>query len=111
MVVFGAFAGAVFYVATATNIGRSGWSLIFYYIIYCGKYAGPIGNKLRAITHMKPLDAIWRSNYFCNVYKATFLNSQDLEQPVQYSFSHQEWGSNGSTTLCSSECRNLWVIK
>ncbi|OYO93822.1 hypothetical protein DB011_21615, partial [Salmonella enterica subsp. enterica serovar Weltevreden] len=59
-VVFGAFAGAVFYVATATNIGRI--RLVAYFItsfIVGVLGAGLIGTKLAAITHYeKPLDAL-----------------------------------------------------
>ncbi|EDD8091399.1 hypothetical protein CHS57_002644, partial [Salmonella enterica subsp. enterica serovar Weltevreden] len=56
-VVFGAFAGSVFYVATATNIGRI--RLVAYFItsfIVGVLGAGLIGTKLAAITHYeKPL--------------------------------------------------------
>ncbi|WP_057515923.1 putative holin, partial [Salmonella enterica] len=59
-VVFGAFAGAVFYVATAINIGRI--RLVAYFItsfIVGVLGAGLIGTKLAAITHYeKPLDAL-----------------------------------------------------
>ncbi len=80
-VVFGAFAGAVFYVATATNIGRI--RLVAYFItsfIVGVLGAGLIGTKLAAITHYeKPLDALGAVIISAMCIKfLTFLNSQDL---------------------------------
>ncbi|ECI2499634.1 hypothetical protein BWB39_10290 [Salmonella enterica subsp. enterica serovar Enteritidis] len=98
-VVFGAFAGAVFYVATATNIGRI--RLVAYFItsfIVGVLGAGFIGTKLAAITHYeKPLDALGAVIISTMCIKfLTFLNSQDLNSLFSFLSRIRGGGSNGS---------------
>ena len=81
-VVFGAFAGAVFYVATAVNITR--FRLVAYFMtsfIVGVLGAGLIGTKLAIWTGYsdRPLDALGAVLISALIIKIlTFLNNQDL---------------------------------
>ncbi|EKA2133019.1 phage holin family protein [Citrobacter freundii] len=81
-VVFGAFAGSVFYVATAANITRG--RLIAYFLtsfIVGVLAAGLVGSKLAMATGYKdrPLDALGAVIVAAITIKVlTFINSQDL---------------------------------
>jgi len=81
-VVFGAFAGAVFYVATAVNITRTrllGYFLTSFIVGVLG--AGLVGAKLADWTGYieRPLDALGAVILSALIIKIlTFLNSQDL---------------------------------
>ncbi len=81
-VVFGAFAGAVFYVATAANITRV--RLIAYFMtsfIVGVLAAGLVGSKLSQATGYsdRPLDALGAVVVAAMTIKVlTFFNSQDL---------------------------------
>ncbi len=81
-VVFGAFAGAVFYVATAVNITR--FRLVAYFMtsfIVGVLGAGLIGTKLVIWTGYsdRPLDALGAVLISALIIKIlTFLNNQDL---------------------------------
>lgn len=81
-VVFGAFAGAVFYVATAANISRmrlTGYFLTSFIVGVLG--AGLVGAKLADWTgyRERPLDALGAVLLSALIIKIlTFFNSQDL---------------------------------
>ncbi|MEN3751674.1 phage holin family protein [Mangrovibacter plantisponsor] len=83
-VVFGAFAGAVFYVATAANITR--WRLMGYFLtsfILGVLGAGLVGAKLADLTGYtdRPLDAIGAAAVSALIIKVlTFVNNQDLNR-------------------------------
>ncbi|KGT87228.1 membrane protein [Erwinia typographi] len=80
-VVFGAFAGAVFYVATAadlTLIRRSAYFVVSYFAGIYG--AGLVGSMLASITHYsdKPLDALGAVILSALAIKTlTFFSEQD----------------------------------
>ncbi|SVM42994.1 phage holin family protein [Klebsiella pneumoniae] len=77
-VVFGAFAGAVFYVATAANISRA-YFMTSFIVGVLG--AGLVGSKLSSWTGYsdRPLDALGAVLLSAMIIKVlTFLNSQDL---------------------------------
>lgn len=81
-VVFGAFAGAVFYVATAANISRGKLVAYFMTSFIVGVLgAGLVGSKLSSWTGYsdRPLDALGAVLLSAMIIKVlTFLNSQDL---------------------------------
>jgi hypothetical protein len=98
-VVFGAFAGAVFYVATAADIGRV--KLVCYFLtsfIVGVLGAGLVGSKLNSITHYdKPLDALGAVIFSALCIKGlTFLNSQDLNSLFGMLSRLRGGGANGS---------------
>jgi hypothetical protein len=81
-VVFGAFAGAVFYIATAVDIGRGrliGYFMTSFIVGVLG--SGLVGSKLSAWTGYsdRPLDALAAVLISALIIKVlTFINSQDL---------------------------------
>lgn len=81
-VVFGAFAGAVFYIATAADIGRGrliGYFMTSFIVGVLG--SGLVGSKLAGWTGYsdRPLDALGAVLISALIIKVlTFLNSQDL---------------------------------
>ncbi|HAT1649983.1 TPA: hypothetical protein I8Y37_001079 [Klebsiella oxytoca] len=81
-VVFGAFAGAVFYVATAADITRKRLAAYFVTSFIVGVLgAGLLGAKLAVWTgyRERPLDALGAVIISALIIKVlTFLNSQDL---------------------------------
>lgn len=80
-VVFGAFGGAVFYVATATNLTRVCLAAYFLTSFIVGVLgAGFVGSWLNAATrYEKPLDALGAVVLSALCIKIlTFLNNQDL---------------------------------
>ncbi|HDS6520213.1 TPA: phage holin family protein [Klebsiella oxytoca] len=81
-VVFGAFAGAVFYVATAADITRKRLAAYFVTSFIVGVLgAGLLGAKLAVWTgyRERPLDALGAVIISSLIIKVlTFLNSQDL---------------------------------
>ncbi|PXW46373.1 putative phage holin [Klebsiella oxytoca] len=81
-VVFGAFAGAVFYVATAVNISRFRLAAYFMTSFIVGVLgAGLIGTKLASWTGYseRPLDALGAVLISALIIKIlTFLNNQEL---------------------------------
>ncbi|EBU8414532.1 TPA: phage holin family protein [Salmonella enterica subsp. enterica serovar Typhimurium] len=81
-VVFGAFAGAVFYVATAANITRVRLIAYFMTSFIVGVLAsGLVGSKLSQATGYsdRPLDALGAVVVAAMTIKVlTFFNSQDL---------------------------------
>lgn len=81
-VVFGAFAGAVFYVATAVNITRFRLAAYFMTSFIVGVLgAGLIGTKLASWTGYseRPLDALGAVLISALIIKIlTFLNNQEL---------------------------------
>lgn len=98
-VVFGAFAGAVFYVATAADVSRL--RLVAYFItsfIVGVLGAGFIGSKLTAATHYeKPLDALGAVIISALCIKIlTFLNSQDLNSLFGMFSRLRGGGTNGN---------------
>ncbi|HIE9189197.1 TPA: phage holin family protein [Klebsiella variicola subsp. variicola] len=81
-VVFGAFAGSVFYVVTAADISRirlAGYFLTSFIVGVLG--SGLAGSKLNSLTHYdKPLDALGAVIFSALCIKVlTFLDSQDLK--------------------------------
>lgn len=98
-VVFGAFAGAVFYVATAADISRI--KLVCYFLtsfIVGVLGAGLVGSKLNSLTHYdKPLDALGAVIFSALCIKVlTFLNSQDLNSLFGILSRLRGGGANGS---------------
>jgi hypothetical protein len=98
-VVFGAFAGAVFYVATAADISRVklvGYFLTSFIVGVLG--AGLVGSKLNSLTHYdKPLDALGAVVFSALCIKIlTFLNSQDLNSLFGMLSRLRGGGANGS---------------
>lgn len=98
-VVFGAFAGAVFYVATAADISRI--KLVCYFLtsfIVGVLGAGLVGSKLNSLTHYdKPLDALGAVIFSALCIKVlTFLNSQDLNSLFEMLSRLRGGGANGS---------------
>ncbi|HCB1502494.1 TPA: phage holin family protein [Klebsiella michiganensis] len=81
-VIFGAFAGAVFYVATAVNITRFRLAAYFMTSFIVGVLgAGLIGTKLASWTGYseRPLDALGAVLISALIIKIlTFLNNQEL---------------------------------
>jgi len=98
-VVFGAFAGAVFYVATAANITR--WRLAAYFMtsfIVGVLGAGLVGSRLARLTgyNDRPLDAIGAVLIAALIIKVlTFLNNQDLNSLLGMLSRSRGGGSNG----------------
>ncbi|HDG7961953.1 TPA: phage holin family protein [Klebsiella pneumoniae] len=81
-VVFGAFAGSVFYIATAADLSATRRMAYFVVSYIAGVLcAGLVGSKLSAITGYsdKPLDAIGAVIISALAVKIlTFLNNQDI---------------------------------
>ncbi|EPR3212961.1 phage holin family protein [Klebsiella variicola subsp. variicola] len=99
-VVFGAFAGSVFYVVTAADISRirlAGYFLTSFIVGVLG--AGLAGSKLNSLTHYdKPLDALGAVIFSALCIKVlTFLDSQDLKG--LFGILSRIWGggSNGNS--------------
>lgn len=81
-VVFGAFAGAVFYIATASDLSATR-RLAYFIVSYIAGIlcSGLVGSKLSALTGYsdKPLDAIGAVIISALAVKIlTFLNNQDV---------------------------------
>lgn len=99
-VVFGAFAGAVFYVATAVNITRTrllGYFLTSFIVGVLG--AGLVGAKLADWTSYseRPLDALGAVILSALIIKIlTFLNSQDLNSLIGMFSRFRGGGANGN---------------
>jgi len=99
-VVFGAFAGAVFYVATAANISRlrlAGYFLTSFIVGVIG--AGLAGAKLAVLTGYsdRPLDALGAVLISALIIKVlTFLNSQDLTSLLGVLSRFRGGGANGN---------------
>lgn len=81
-VVFGAFAGSVFYIATAADLSATRRMAYFVVSYIAGVLcAGLVGSKLSALTDYtdKPLDAIGAVIISALAVKIlTFLNNQDI---------------------------------
>lgn len=81
-VVFGAFAGSVFYIATAADLSATRRMAYFVVSFIAGVLcAGLVGSKLSALTGYsdKPLDAIGAVIISALAVKIlTFLNNQDI---------------------------------
>ncbi|WKV99823.1 phage holin family protein [Klebsiella oxytoca] len=98
-VVFGAFAGAVFYVATAANVSRFrliGYFLTSFIVGVLG--AGLLGAKLAGWTGYseRPLDALGAVLIAALIIKVlTFLNSQDLNSLLSMLTRLRGGGSSG----------------
>jgi len=100
-VVFGAFAGAVFYVATAANIARLRLTGYFFTSFIVGVLgAGLVGAKLTAWTgyNERPLDALGAVILSAVTVKIlTFISSQDLNSLAgMFSRMRGGGGANGS---------------
>ena len=99
-VVFGAFAGSVFYVATATDINR--WRMACYFIasfIIGVQGAGLVGSKLAKLTHYsdRPLDALGAVLISALIIKLlTFLNNQDIKSLIEMLPTFRGGGGNGN---------------
>ncbi|MEG1226493.1 MAG: phage holin family protein [Hafnia sp.] len=97
-VVFGAFAGAVFYVATATDISRGRQVCYFLTSFIVGVLgAGLLGSKLTvALQYEKPLDALGAVIISALCIKIlTFLNGYDLNRLFGMLSRLRGGGSNG----------------
>lgn len=98
-VVFGAFAGAVFYVATAANISRGKLVAYFMTSFIVGVLgAGLVGSKLSSWTGYsdRPLDALGAVLISALIIKVlTFLNSQDLNSLFNMLTRFRGGGSSG----------------
>ncbi|MBZ7195458.1 hypothetical protein FMK61_01515 [Klebsiella oxytoca] len=85
-VVFGAFAGSVFYIATAADLSATRRMAYFVVSYIAGVLcAGLVGSKLSALTGYsdKPLDAIGAVIISALAVKIlTFLNNQDISSLV-----------------------------
>ncbi|BDH46409.1 membrane protein [Salmonella enterica subsp. enterica serovar Choleraesuis] len=97
-VVFGAFAGAVFYIATAADLSalRRGAYFIVSYIagVLCSGLVGSVLAKWTGYT-AKPLDALGAVIVSALAVKVlTFLNNQDINSLV--ALITRRGGSNGS---------------
>ncbi len=97
-VVFGAFAGAVFYIASASDLTvprRLGYFVVSYIAgVVC---SGLVGAKLASLTgyNDKPLDALGAVIVSALAVKVlTFLNNQDLGSLI--AMVTRRGGSNGS---------------
>lgn len=99
-VVFGAFAGAVFYVATTANVTRGrliGYFLTSFIVGVLG--AGLVGSKLADWTGYsdRPLDALGAVLISALIIKVlTFLNSQDLNTLFGMLSRFRGGGANGN---------------
>ncbi|MEM0650565.1 MULTISPECIES: phage holin family protein [Klebsiella] len=98
-VVFGAFAGAVFYVATAVNITRFRLAAYFMTSFIVGVLgAGLIGTKLASWTGYseRPLDALGAVLISALIIKIlTFLNNQELTDLYKILTRHNNERTNG----------------
>jgi len=98
-VVFGAFAGAVFYVATAVNISRFRLAAYFMTSFIVGVLgAGLIGTKLASWTGYseRPLDALGAVLISALIIKIlTFLNNQELTDLYKILTRHNNERPNG----------------
>ncbi|CAM3412490.1 phage holin family protein [Klebsiella sp. RHBSTW-00484] len=98
-VVFGAFAGAVFYVATAVNITRFRLAAYFMTSFIVGVLgAGLIGTKLASWTGYseRPLDALGAVLISALIIKIlTFLNNQELTDLYKILTRHNNERPNG----------------
>ena len=98
-VVFGAFAGAVFYVATAVNISRFRLAAYFMTSFIVGVLgAGLIGTKLASWTGYseRPLDALGAVLISALIIKIlTFLNNQELTDLYKILNRHNNERTNG----------------
>ncbi|MDG1643023.1 hypothetical protein DA718_15845 [Klebsiella huaxiensis] len=98
-VVFGAFAGAVFYVATAVNITRFRLAAYFMTSFIVGVLgAGLIGTKLASWTGYseRPLDALGAVLISALIIKIlTFLNNQELTDLYKILNRHNNERTNG----------------
>ncbi|HDS6906943.1 TPA: phage holin family protein [Klebsiella oxytoca] len=98
-VVFGAFAGAVFYVATAADITRKRLAAYFVTSFIVGVLgAGLLGAKLAVWTgyRERPLDALGAVIISALIIKVlTFLNSQDLNSLLSMLTRLRGGGSSG----------------
>ncbi|ALR75820.1 TPA: phage holin family protein [Escherichia coli] len=99
-VVFGAFAGAVFYVATTANLTRRRLAAYFLTSFIVGVLgAGLLGAKLSTWLGYtdRPLDALGAVLISALIIKVlTFLNSQDLNSLFGMLSRLRGGGSNGS---------------
>lgn len=99
-VVFGAFAGAVFYVATAANVSRLRLVAYFLTSFIVGVIgAGLVGSKLAAATGYsdRPLDALGAVLISALIIKVlTFLHSQDLTSLLTILSRNKGGGANGN---------------
>lgn len=95
-VVFGAFAGAVFYVATAADLNLIQRAAYFVVSYFAGIYgSGLVGSKLASITNYsdKPLDALGAVILAASTIKIlTFFSQQD---PSTW-FQRWRGGTNGN---------------
>lgn len=95
-VVFGAFAGAVFYVATAADLNLIQRAAYFVVSYFAGIYgSGLVGSKLAGITNYsdKPLDALGAVILAATTIKIlTFFSQQD---PSTW-FQRWRGGTNGN---------------
>lgn len=98
-VVFGAFAGTVFYVATAVNISRFRLAAYFMTSFIVGVLgAGLIGTKLASWTGYseRPLDALGAVLISALIIKIlTFLNNQELTDLYKILTRHNNERPNG----------------
>ncbi|MBB3324886.1 MULTISPECIES: phage holin family protein [unclassified Atlantibacter] len=98
-VVFGSFAGAVFYVATAVNISRIKLAAYFMTSFIMGVLAaGLVGSKLAAATgyterSLDALGAVFISALAIKVL--TFINAQDLNTLMGILTRFRGGGANG----------------
>ncbi|HGU0366837.1 phage holin family protein [Escherichia coli] len=105
-VVFGAFAGAVFYIATAADLSASR-RLAYFIVSYIAGIlcSGLVGSKLANLTGYsdKPLDAIGAVIVSALAVKIlTFLNNQDIGSLV--ALITRRGGSGGATTRRGRRC-------
>ncbi|MFZ5338213.1 phage holin family protein [Enterobacter asburiae] len=98
-VVFGAFGGAVFYVATAANLTRARLAAYFLTSFIVGVLgAGFVGSWLNAASsYEKPLDALGAVilSVLC-IKILTFLNNQDLNTLFGFFSRLRGGGGNGN---------------
>ncbi|HHA1987961.1 TPA: phage holin family protein [Enterobacter ludwigii] len=98
-VVFGAFGGAVFYVATAANLTRARLAAYFLTSFIVGVLgAGFVGSWLNAASNYeKPLDALGAVILSALCIKIlTFLNNQDLNTLFGFFSRLRGGGGNGN---------------
>ncbi|HCJ7623950.1 TPA: phage holin family protein, partial [Enterobacter hormaechei subsp. xiangfangensis] len=98
-VVFGAFGGAVFYVATAANLTRARLAAYFLTSFIVGVLgAGFVGSWLNAASsYEKPLDALGAVILSALCIKIlTFLNNQDLNTLFGFFSRLRGGGGNGN---------------
>ena len=98
-VVFGAFGGAVFYVATAANLTRARLAAYFLTSFIFGVLgAGFVGSWLNAASsYEKPLDALGAVILSALCIKIlTFLNNQDLNTLFGFFSRLRGGGGNGN---------------